>query len=73
MTYQEKYFDNLIGKRVIVIWSDPKNDWIAFKLLWEDCGNVKLQGVSSPDGSVHDGTCVICLVSDIQDMIECKE
>ena len=74
MTDQETYFDGLAGKRVIVIWTDRANaDWIAFRLLWEDCGNVKLQGVASPDGNRHDGSCVICPVTDIRDMIEWKE
>ena len=72
MNEQETYFDTLIGKRVIVIWQSESNDWIAFRLIWEDCGNVKLQGVSSPDGSPHDGSCVICPVADIRDMIEWK-
>ncbi len=73
MSNQETYFDGLVGKRVIVIWHDQSSDWIAFRLLWEDCGNVKLQGVASPDGSMHDGSCVICPVSDIRDIIEWKE
>lgn len=58
---------------MIVIWDTRDADWIAFRLLWEDCGNVKLQGVDSPDGSKHVGNCVICPVSDIRDMIEWKE
>jgi hypothetical protein len=73
MSDQETYFDWLVGKRVIVIWSDESREWIAFRLLWEDCGNVKLQGVASPDGSMHDGSCVICPISDIRDIIEWKE
>ena len=73
MSDQESYFGTLIGKRVIVIWRDEGNDWIAFRLLWEDCGMVKLQGVASPDGNRHDGSCVICPVSDIRDIIEWKE
>jgi hypothetical protein len=72
MSDHETYFDSLVGKRVIVIWHDAGNDWIAFKLLWEDCGNVKLQGVASPDGNRHDGSCVICPTTDIRDMIEWK-
>ena len=72
MTDQETYFDILIGKRVIVIWEDRRADWIAFKLIWEECGNVKLQGVASPDGNSHDGSCVICPVRDIRDIIEWK-
>ena len=72
MTDQETYFDSLIGKRVIVIWENPRHDWIAFKLLWEECGNVKLRGVASPNGSSHDGSCVICPVRDIRDIIEWK-
>ena len=69
----QTYFQDLIGKRVIVIWRDLRHDWIAFRLIWEDCGNVKMQGVALPNGSPHDGTCVICPVSDIHDMIEWKE
>jgi hypothetical protein len=73
MSDQETYFTRLIGKRVIVIWQDESNDWISFRLLWEDCGMVKLQGVESPDGNRHDGSCVICPISDIRDIIEWRE
>lgn len=73
MNQPESYFSDLIGKRVIVIWRDERHDWISFRLLWEDCGSVKLQGVKSPAGVHHDGSCVICPVSDIRDIIEWKE
>lgn len=69
---EEAYFDYAVGKRVIVVWADEKNDWIAFRLIWEDCGFVKLQGVSSPDGTPHDGSFVICKVDEIRNMIEWK-
>lgn len=42
---KEPIFTNLIGKRVIVIWTDRANsDWIAFRLMDEFDGVVKLKG-----------------------------
>lgn len=71
---KEPLFTNLIGKRVIVIWIDRANsDWIAFRLMDEFDGVVKLKGVTSPDGIKHDGSFAAARYDEIRDMIEWKE
>lgn len=70
-------YANLIGKRVIVLWTDKARaqgaDWIAFRLLDSGDDSVWLEGVESPDGAKHDGSRVAARDSEIWDMIEWKE
>ena len=71
---KEPIFTNLIGKRVIVIWTDRANsDWIAFRLMDEFDGVVKLKGVASPDGIKHNGSFDAARYDEIRNMIEWKE
>lgn len=74
---EDVIYKNLIGKRVLVLWTDKARvagaDWIAFRLLDAGQDSIWLQGVDSPDGAKHDGSRVAARESDIWDIIEWKE
>jgi hypothetical protein len=66
----------LVGKRVIIIWTDRAHakgaDWVAFKVIDTDPDTIWIQGVESPCGSPHNGSKCSAKLSEVRDIIEWK-
>jgi hypothetical protein len=77
MSNQDDAYSWLIGKRVIISWTDKAHrdgaDWVAFRVIDTGSDAIWLQGVASPSGSRHDGSRFSAPISEIQDIIEWRE
>jgi hypothetical protein len=66
-----------IGKRIIVFWTDKayrnRSDWASFLIIDECQDGMYCQGVTSPDGTPHDGSKTFIRNNEINDWIEWKE
>jgi hypothetical protein len=77
MNKEEAFYGWLVGRRVIITWTDKAHargaDWIAFRLIDAGPNSVWLEGVDSPDGAKHDGSKVSARATDIREITEWKE
>ena len=67
----------LEGKRVIVVWTDEMhnsgNDWLAFRVIAAFEEGLVLEGLKGPDGSKHDGSRVLMMWDQVNNVVEWKE